>query len=496
MEHFRKKVGLTTLTVMLLAICFLIGSGLTAGEAQASAKIYGYVRTSGSASSGVNGLYVVAASTTAEHGDGTKANIRQCKTYTYNGNKGYYSITLPNRGLEYGRLEVYANNYFQVSQRQTNLWVNTRNYSYNILMQKSSNLPVASYIGLRESYYGLIRPSAKNWPTDLTPVGTPPLLDYYAPYWGQVGYWAGWAGYNWSPQPGQAVTNPKPTHVLIVTQTEPNFQGESWDPSTNGKTYCLWNKTANDSSDAHLKYLNQLKDTNGVQLTESIVNIDQLLDDYDYFEQDVFIQLEPGHVPISTLLPMVMKRFYKNADGSVKHFCIKGVGVDIEWYKDTNAPEDGETVTLAEVNEWEGLIKGYNPNFKLFVKHWDIGQGVRVGIPKGINASVIVIDDSQGFDNGFATQKSEFKKWLDYYSPNPVGFQIGYPADRHWWRGFTDPVVYNSIELLKHFGTANAARNIGFVWVDFSVRYPEISLGVPNGPTAYLPAHEPPASWY
>jgi hypothetical protein len=119
------------------------------------------------------------------------------------------------------------------------------------------------------------------------------------------------------------------------------------------------------------------------------------------------------------------------------------------------------------------------------VKHWDLGQRKKLAIPvDGLSKSVIVINDSQAFGNlGLRGQKAEFAKWVDFYSPNPVGFQLGYPSDLTWWHDFIHPVRDNAVELAKFFGTANSARQLGFIWVDFSVRYPMVNK--------YLANHDP-----
>lgn len=78
-----------------------------------------------------------------------------------------------------------------------------------------------------------------------------------------------------------------------------------------------------------------------------------MLTDYDNKGHNVFIQLEPGHFVVTQLITMAMKRFYVKGEGAVKHPSICGIGLDIEWHKDTNPDNDGESVTAADVNKWD-----------------------------------------------------------------------------------------------------------------------------------------------
>jgi hypothetical protein len=448
--------------------------------------ITGYVKDG---TTGINGAYVVAVSTVSAGGNygnysDVPANSGQCRTFTKDGQAGYFSITLPTygNGSQYGTIEVFHKSYTQTNCRGVYTWLDSRNeaYVYNISVSLVAKYPEAKYIGLRESYYGLTRPSVQNWPTNLTPVGNPPLFDYNDNYDDLVDYWATSNDFNWKPVSSQTVPKPKPTHILIVTQTEPNFDNEGeWAT----ETYHLWEQTGFDCNRPGYIYLGELTEQgSGDQLDEDKVDIDALLNAYDAKGHDVFIQIESGSHADTIILKCALNRFYRRYNSTtIKHPCIKGFGVDVEWYGDSDPNEDGESISVSGVNGIYNILKGWGHNLKLFLKHWDRGQAIKQAIPtasQGLKADIIVIDDSQGFDNDFATQKSEFKAWLDFYSPNPVGFQIGYPADYHWWKNLGGKKIDKNVTgLLKYFGTANGARNIGFVWVDFSVRYPEINAG-------------------
>jgi hypothetical protein len=40
-----------------------------------------------------------------------------------------------------------------------------------------------------------------------------------------------------------------------------------------------------------------------------------------------------------------------------------------------------------------------------------------------------------------AAMVDEFAVWGRTFAPNPVAFQVGYPADGEWWRALGDPLV-------------------------------------------------------
>lgn len=498
---FRTLPGMRAARAVLSIVCFSLAASVAL--VADTVTITGTVKDA-SSGNGVNGLWVVVTSVPEYNPGHLPADKAQTKTRTFGkGRKrrpGSYAVTLPCSTSSTGSIQVYDDTWQQIQTFIYHQWGPGQTYTYDIRANQLTTAPRISYIGLRESQYGLCRPSVKSWPGDLEVLGNPRYLPYNDNYAGQVQYWSSGAGWDWK-QPdiwGDPV-NPFPAHVLIVTQTEPSFappyhKWENNGGNKNGNTYVLWEKTGGDSSsDPRLKYLGDLKDQEtGTQLNNANIGVDALLSEYDRLGHQVFLQIEAGHVDAGYLIDRVMRRFYLHDDGSIRHPSICGVGMDIEWYRDTDPFRDAETVTAREANAWEAKVQGYNKGFKLFVKHWDIGQGEKLAIPvedadgTRLNKSIIVIDDSQAFDAPIETkQKEEFKKWMDYYSPNPVGYQLGYPNDKGWWTTLANPVLDNALGLRNYFGSANAARQLGFVWVDFSVRYPK--------PNTHLRGHVPPA---
>jgi hypothetical protein len=60
---------------------------------------------------------------------------------------------------------------------------------------------------------------------------------------------------------------------------------------------------------------------------------------------------------------------------------------------------------------------------------------------------------------------AEFDAWGEFFKPNTVLFQIGYPSDKPWWSQLPQPP--------KTLGLAIAAKieqDCGVIWVDFTLK--------------------------
>ena len=140
-----------------------------------------------------------------------------------------------------------------------------------------------------------------------------------------------------------------------------------------------------------------------------------------------------------------------------QHPSVVGFGVDVEWYQSTNRPE-GEPISDEVAKRWVEKIRIHNPNYRLFLKHWD-----KDWMPPTYREGIFFIDDSQQFES-FDVMVQEFTEWGEMFAPAPVGFQYGYHADRPWWQELQDPP--------KDIGQAildNVPNTKGLFWVDFTV---------------------------
>jgi hypothetical protein len=173
----------------------------------------------------------------------------------------------------------------------------------------------------------------------------------------------------------------------------------------------------------------------------------------DLFDEQgfrVWLQVEPGHAPIEDLIHLVLGRYGH-------HPSVIGFGIDVEWYQSTTRPE-GKAVTDAEAEAWLAAVRSHDPDYRLFLKHWETGK-----MPPTVRDGLLFVDDSQILPSREA-MVAEFAEWGRAFAPAPVAFQYGYPSDRPWWRRLDDPPGDIGRAIL------DAVPNVeGLYWVDFTV---------------------------
>jgi hypothetical protein len=128
----------------------------------------------------------------------------------------------------------------------------------------------------------------------------------------------------------------------------------------------------------------------------------------------------------------------------------------VEWYKSTDTPE-GEAITDEEATQWLAAIRAHNPNYRLFLKHWEQEK-----MPPTVRDGLVFVDDSQMFES-FDSMVNEFADWGKAFAPAPVAFQFGYYSDRTWWKELADPPA----EIGKAIVEA-APNTEALFWVDFT----------------------------
>ena len=198
-------------------------------------------------------------------------------------------------------------------------------------------------------------------------------------------------------------------------------------------------------------------------------------DYFNYFDEHgikVYLQVEAGYADMETLMDLIFKEYGH-------HKCIAGFGVDVEWYYGVEE-DSGLPVTDELAKEWETHLKGINPNYRMFLKHYN----ARYLPPtyRGVNNDILFCDDSQSFGsmNGDTLGQydtnvddvlgfiPEFKKFSECFPNNEVIYQIGYHPDAMWYDTLEDPVI-------KSLGTRLAEvtkQNCGIAWVDFTLKDP------------------------
>jgi hypothetical protein len=174
------------------------------------------------------------------------------------------------------------------------------------------------------------------------------------------------------------------------------------------------------------------------------------LDLFDRHGFRVWLQVEPGHAPVEELIHIVLDRYSR-------HPSVVGIGVDVEWFESTEQPE-GRAVTDVEARAWLAAAREHDPDYRLFLKHWEIGK-----MPPTAREGLLFIDDSQILPS-LEAMVDEFAEWGRAFAPAPVGFQYGYPSDRPWWSELDDPPGD-----IGHAILARAPNTEGLYWVDFTV---------------------------
>jgi len=177
---------------------------------------------------------------------------------------------------------------------------------------------------------------------------------------------------------------------------------------------------------------------------------EQVLTLFDEKGFEVWLQVEPGNADVDELIDIVLSQ-YKH------HPSVVGFGIDVEWYKSTDGPE-GQPITDEEARRWVAAVREHNPDFQLFLKHWE-----KEWMPPTERDGIFFVDDSQQFES-FEQMISEFTDWGKAFAPAPVGFQYGYPADKVWWQNLGDPAKDIGQALLDDIPNTK-----GLFWVDFTV---------------------------
>jgi len=147
----------------------------------------------------------------------------------------------------------------------------------------------------------------------------------------------------------------------------------------------------------------------------------------------VWLQVEPYSADIDQLINDILGD-YGN------HSCVLGFGIDLEWRRPSS------NVTDEEAQRWVNEIKQYNPDFKLFLKHYTSKV-----MPPTVRQDIVFIDDSQGFGSGgLESMVNEFKLWSENFSQTNVGFQIGYKWDEEWWSQLENPPRDIGLALIEN----------------------------------------------
>lgn len=186
---------------------------------------------------------------------------------------------------------------------------------------------------------------------------------------------------------------------------------------------------------------------------EDVDTHERFLSHFDDVGIKVFLQVEPASADMLTLIDLVLNR-YKH------HPCVIGFGVDVEWHRESENPEWGVPVNDQQAEEWEKSVKAHNPQYRLFLKHWD-----RKWMPENYRGDIVFVDDSQILEDLDALVDEFATSWSPYFYPNMVFFQIGYPSDKPWWQNLDNPPADIGLAIARQI-----KQDCGIFWVDFTLR--------------------------
>ena len=186
---------------------------------------------------------------------------------------------------------------------------------------------------------------------------------------------------------------------------------------------------------------------------------DSYLTAFDKAGYSVWLQVEPGDADLVELATEVMSHY------GPKHKCVKGFGIDVEWYKYRyDKAKDRETsskLTDDVARKVVQAVRKINSNYTVFVKHWD-----ERWLPSSYRDGLIFVSDSQIYES-IDAMRDDFAGWAAHYAPNPVMFQIGYNADKWFWSELDNPAK----DLGSYIAEGCTSGNkLGIIWVDFTLK--------------------------
>ncbi len=181
-----------------------------------------------------------------------------------------------------------------------------------------------------------------------------------------------------------------------------------------------------------------------------------------YFDKvgvKVYLQVESGDADVSTLIDIVLTQYGH-------HPCVIGFGVDAEWYFESQNPGWGKKVTDAKAKEWDELVKSHDPEYTIFLKHWDSGW-----MPPSYRSDIVFVNDGQNL-SGLEFMTEYFTVWADDFAPNTVMYQVGYNSDYPWWGNYANAPKTIGEAIADDISNAN--QEVGIIWVDFTLSYSEV----------------------
>lgn len=197
-----------------------------------------------------------------------------------------------------------------------------------------------------------------------------------------------------------------------------------------------------------------------------------------YFDKNnikVFLQVESGRADMDELIDIILTRYGH-------HPSVIGFGVDLEWYDPMGyVGMNGETYFTAlntkTAESWDKRVKSYNPEYRLFLKHWIHTQDI---MPQFTQSDIIYINDAQDFSafsegdpyGAMEAMADYFDNWAAHFRRDgyvrSVGYQIGYDSDRNFWQDILG-APYPKKYAEKILERIPKEQEVSIFWVDFSM---------------------------
>jgi len=181
---------------------------------------------------------------------------------------------------------------------------------------------------------------------------------------------------------------------------------------------------------------------------------EEYLKQMDALGVDVFLEIYPSRKDTNTAVVDIIDTWLTKFK---QHKCVKGFGVDLEYYK---------KVDDAMAKAWDEKIKSHNPDYRLFLKHWE--EAFMPPSYRGKGDLVFVCTSSEETVDNL---NAAYVKWAARFAPTACAFQIGYPADEDTMKGENTGGWWKLSDPIKDWGTSLLAKiespkqEIGLLWV-------------------------------
>jgi hypothetical protein len=201
----------------------------------------------------------------------------------------------------------------------------------------------------------------------------------------------------------------------------------------------------------------------GVSYASDNPDPEVMLTAFDNAGLNIILGLEPGNADISVLATKILGK-YKN------HSCVKGMGVDVEWYKYAGSGGSGKVaLPLSVATAFRDAIKAVNPAYKVLIKHFDSSM-----LPAGISG-VTYLTDTCGFTS-FNEAISAYVGWANDFAGSEIAYQFGYDQmecgeNPAWWLNLASKPGYGEAARQIYNSISSQITNpiYSIYWADFTI---------------------------